>query len=245
VLQLEAEVDHPEVGQAHVVEVIGEELHFVVEAEIAAHCVVAVGVVEELDGMPLLVLKSVTQLVLSHKSTTMVLKVVIWQMCIVVMVVVESNEINLFHLLISSGFDSLLEYTNESLNEKWLIPFSYGEFQKFIGTLLLSSVFNTSTEQSWNLMGSLTLNKHMSREHFVQVLTNLQRYNIRRRIIQSPNSHWTDQRNMLDHLHVLEKKNYERSIEFFFNSSYGCLVLDDKMIGSKAMDVETKIVSDR
>jgi hypothetical protein len=157
----------------------------------------------------------------------------------------ESNEINLFHLLISSGFDSLLEYTNESLNEKWLIPFSYGEFQKFIGTLLLSSVFNTSTEQSWNLMGSLTLNKHMSREHFVQVLTNLQRYNIRRRIIQSPNSHWTDQRNMLDHLHVLEKKNYERSIEFFFNSSYGCLVLDDKMIGSKAMDVETKIVSDR
>ncbi len=91
-LQLEAEVDHPEVGQAHVVEVIGEELHFVAEVEIAAHCVVAVGVVEELDGMPLLVLKSVTQLVLSHKSTTMVLKVVIWQMCIVVMVVVIQVE---------------------------------------------------------------------------------------------------------------------------------------------------------
>ena len=95
-LQLEAEVDHPEVGQAHVVEVIGEELHFVAEAEIAAHCVVAVGVVEELDGMPLLVLKSVTQLVLSHKSTTMVLKVVIWQMCIVVIQVEMAILVDVF-----------------------------------------------------------------------------------------------------------------------------------------------------
>jgi hypothetical protein len=85
----------------------------------------------------------------------------------------ESNEINLFHLLISSAFDSLLEYTNESLNEKRLIPLSNGEFRKFIGTLLLSSVFNTSTEKSWNLMGSLTSNKPMSREHFIQVLKKL------------------------------------------------------------------------
>jgi hypothetical protein len=29
----------------------------------------------------------------------------------------ECNEINLFHLLILSAFDSLLEYTNESLND--------------------------------------------------------------------------------------------------------------------------------
>ena len=37
---------------------------------------------------------------------------------------------------------------------------------------------------------------------------------------------------------------FKRSIEFFFGSSYSCLVLDDEMIGSKALDVETKIVSD-
>jgi hypothetical protein len=79
----------------------------------------------------------------------------------------EGNEINLFHLLISSAFDSLLEYTNESLNEKRLFPLSYGEFRKFISTLLLSSVFNTSVEQSWNLMGCLTANKHMCRERFI------------------------------------------------------------------------------
>jgi hypothetical protein len=38
---------------------------------------------------------------------------------------------------------------------------------------------------------------------------------------------------------------YERSIKFFFDSTYSCLVLDDEMIGSKATDMETKIVSDR
>jgi hypothetical protein len=108
----------------------------------------------------------------------------------------EGNEINLFHLLISSAFDSLLEYTNESLNEKRLIPLSYGEFRKFIGTLLLSSVFNTSAEQSWNLMGCLTANKHMCRERFVQVLSNLRGYDVTRRIISSSNSRWIDQRNI-------------------------------------------------
>jgi hypothetical protein len=72
-------------------------------------------------------------------------------------------------------------------------------------------------------MGSHTFNKHMYREWFVQVLTNLRGYVIRRRIIHSTNLHWIDQWNMLDHLHVLEKKVYERSIEFFFDSSYICL----------------------
>jgi hypothetical protein len=120
----------------------------------------------------------------------------------------ESNEINLFHLLISSAFDSLLEYSNESLNEKRLIPLSYREFRKFIGTLLLSSVFNRSAEQSWNLMGSLTSNKHMSREQFIQILTNLGGYDINWRIIQSTNSRWTDQRN------VLEKKVLNDQLNF-------------------------------
>jgi hypothetical protein len=34
-------------------------------------------------------------------------------------------------------------------------------------------------------------------------------------------------------------------VEFFFDSSYSYLVLDDEMIGSKAEDVETKLDSDR
>jgi hypothetical protein len=42
----------------------------------------------------------------------------------------------------------------------------------------------------------------------------------------------------------LEKKILKRSVEFFFDSSYSCLVLDNEMIGSKAADVETKPVSD-
>jgi hypothetical protein len=47
----------------------------------------------------------------------------------------ECTELNLFHLLISTAFDSLLEYTNGSLDEKRLLPLSYGEFCSFIGTL--------------------------------------------------------------------------------------------------------------
>jgi hypothetical protein len=156
----------------------------------------------------------------------------------------ECNEINIFHLLFSNAFDSLLEYTNDSLNEKKLLPLSYGEFRKFMGTLLLSSVINTSVEKSWSLMGSLTKDKHMPRERFVQILTNLRGFDMRRRIINSSSARWIDQRNTLDHLHLLEKKIFEHSIEFFFDSSYSCLVLDDEMIGSKALNVETKIVSD-
>jgi hypothetical protein len=92
-------------------------------------------------------------------------------------------------------------------------------------------------------MGSLTSNKHVARERFVQVLTNLHGYDVRRRINNSSNSYWIDQQNTLDNLHLLEKKVYERLIEFFFDSTYSCIALDDEMIGSKAMDVETKLVS--
>ncbi len=38
---------------------------------------------------------------------------------------------------------------------------------------------------------------------------------------------------------------FKCSVEFFFGSSYSCLVLDDEMLGSKALDVETKIISGR
>jgi hypothetical protein len=113
----------------------------------------------------------------------------------------ECNKINLFHLLISSAFESLLEYTNESLNDKNLIPLSYREFRKFIGMLLVSTIFNTSAEQAWSLMGLLTSNKHMVRERFIQVLMSLRGYDVRHQNIR-----WIDQQNTLDHLHILEKK---------------------------------------
>ncbi len=74
----------------------------------------------------------------------------------------EMNELNIFHLLISNALDSLLEYTNESLNKKKLLPLSYGEFRKIIGTLLLSSVFISSVDQSWKMMGSLMKDKNIT-----------------------------------------------------------------------------------
>jgi hypothetical protein len=117
------------------------------------------------------------------------------------------SQLSLFHLLISTAFDSIIEFTNESLNEKPLIPLSYGEFHCFIGTLLMTSVFNTSVEKSWELMSLCTLNKHVSCERFIQLLTNLRGYDVRRRIINNLNACWIDQHNQLDHLHTLEKKS--------------------------------------
>jgi hypothetical protein len=64
-------------------------------------------------------------------------------------------------------------------------------------------------------------------------------------VIDNPESTWTDQRNKLDQMHTLEMKFFERSIEFFFNSQFGCYVLDDELLASKAADVEYKQLSDR
>jgi hypothetical protein len=83
----------------------------------------------------------------------------------------------------------------------------------------------------------------MPREGFIQILTNLRGYDMRHRIINTSNSWWIDQQNTLDHLHALGKKIPKDQLNFF-DPTYSCLVLDYEMIGSKAVDVETKIVSD-
>ena len=74
-------------------------------------------------------------------------------------------------------------------------------------------------------MGFLMSNKHMVRERFIQILTNLHGYYVRHQIISTSTSQWIDQ-NTLDHLHILEKKVYKRSIKFFFDSTFSCLELD-------------------
>jgi hypothetical protein len=43
----------------------------------------------------------------------------------------------------------------------------------------------------------------------------------------------------------IREKNFERSVELFFDVRYGGYVLDDELIASKAGDVEHKIISDR
>jgi hypothetical protein len=51
-------------------------------------------------------------------------------------------------LLLSNALDSIMEYTNEALNSSGLFPVSHAEFCCFLGTLLLSSVFNASVSLS-------------------------------------------------------------------------------------------------
>jgi hypothetical protein len=46
-------------------------------------------------------------------------------------------------------------------------------------------------------------------------------------------------------MHALELKFFESSVELFFDSQVGCYVLDGKLLASKAVDVEYKILSDR
>jgi hypothetical protein len=68
---------------------------------------------------------------------------------------VECSEINIFCLLMSRVNDYIMEFTNKGLNSKGLPPTSAQEFRRFIGTLLLSSAFRMSVENTWNHMISL------------------------------------------------------------------------------------------
>jgi hypothetical protein len=85
----------------------------------------------------------------------------------------------------------------------------------------------------------------MSCKQFIQVLKNWRSYDVRRRIINNLNSCWIDQPNKLDHLHMLEKKVFKHSIKFFFNTRSRCYVFDDELVGSKANDLENKLISHR
>jgi hypothetical protein len=105
---------------------------------------------------------------------------------------------------------------------------------------LLSTAMDAIIEYTNESLAS----KGLLRECFIQVLSNLKGYDVRRRVISAATSTWIDQRNMLDNLHSLEKKGFGCSIEFFY-SKYRCLVLDDELVASKASDVENKIVSGR
>jgi hypothetical protein len=120
----------------------------------------------------------------------------------------KCNEINLFYLLISSAFDSLLNYTIESLNDKRLIPLSHGRYASLVHCV--HYICRAIMEHE----GISHVKKHMGRENFIQILTTLHGYVARHRIIITYTSRWIDQCNAFDHLHVFEKKTYERNFEF-------------------------------
>jgi hypothetical protein len=158
---------------------------------------------------------------------------------------VEFSEINIFCLLMSRVNDYIIEFTNEGLHSKGLPPTSAQEFRQFIGTLLLSSAFWMSVENMWNHMNSLTNGLCMTHLRFKQIADNLRGYDSHSQVIDNPDSTWTDQRNKSDQMHTLEMKFFERSVEFFFDSQFGCYVLDNELLASKAADVEYKQLSDR
>jgi len=157
----------------------------------------------------------------------------------------EGNEVNLFSLLLGSAFDSILEFTNESMSVHKLQLVAPSEFRLFLGTMFLSSSFNASVETMWEMMRVLSKDKCMTRERYNQIMNNLRGFDMTRRMILDVSASWNDQRNKLKNLHSLEKKVFDRSIEFFFDSMNSCVVLDDELIASKGEDVESKLLSDR
>ena len=56
---------------------------------------------------------------------------------------------------------------------------------------------------------------------------------------------WNNQRNLLGQIHPLEKMFFEQSLHFFFDPDYSSLAYDNEMPGSKASDVEVRLLSDR
>jgi len=139
----------------------------------------------------------------------------------------------------------MLEYTNESMSIHKLQLISPSEFRLFLGTMLLSSSFNASIDTMWEMMRTLSKDKCMTRERYNQILNNLRGFDMSRRMILHYTGSWDDQRNKLKNLHLLEKKIFERTIEFFFDLRSSCLVLDDELISSKGEDIESKLLSDR
>jgi hypothetical protein len=157
----------------------------------------------------------------------------------------ELNEVNIFTLLLSSSIDYILEYTNESIVESGLPKVSPQEFRRFIGTVLLSSTFSVSTDLSWSLMEALTNNIIMPRDRFNAILQNLRGFELMGRTANRNNPVWLDQRDLMQNLHHLEEKIFERSKKFFFDTRNGCYVLDDELLPSKATDLESKTLCSR
>jgi hypothetical protein len=158
----------------------------------------------------------------------------------------EMNDLNLFTVLLSSGLEYIIEYLNESLTRMGLNKTSTHEFRRFIGMLLLLSLFNLSTEQSWDLMEKITNNKVMSNEWFNEIMKNLRGFEVSMCHGGGRSSTWCDQKDKLHFFHFLEERIFERSRGIFFpRDRGGCYVLDDELISLKAVDIEVKTLSSR
>ncbi len=88
----------------------------------------------------------------------------------------EVAEVNLFCLLMMHVLEAIIEYRNEAMVSKRLLPTYPGESWCFLWTLFLSLAFNLSLRTAWMLMHSLAIREVMPRECYVQILSNLQGY---------------------------------------------------------------------
>ncbi len=115
---------------------------------------------------------------------------------------------------------------------------SPSEFRRFVGTLLLTAMFNLSMDHTFSIMETITGGSTIKVDRFREILHNLRGYECSSRSSTRTSVEWDDQRNLLHNLHPLEQKMFERSVNYFFDREYGCYVFDDELLASKAVDVE-------
>jgi len=102
--------------------------------------------------------------------------------------------------------EHIIEYLNESLSKKGFNKTSTHDFCRFLGTFMLLSSFNLSTESSWDLMEKITSNKVMSNECFNEIIKNLCGFEVGMCFADVPSSGWCDQKDKLQHFHFLEER---------------------------------------
>jgi len=157
----------------------------------------------------------------------------------------EAYPKNFVLLLAQPGIDKLLEYTSESMNRSGARSVNRAEFIRFIGTILFSSCFTLSINDSFSVMNSLSNGGVMKQDRFKEILCHLKGFCSGSQNSLALSHTWDDQRNLLKNLHPLETRMFERSVCFFFDSINGAYVYDDELIASKAKDVELRTLSDR
>jgi hypothetical protein len=92
----------------------------------------------------------------------------------------------------------------------------------------------------------ITGDKAMGRDRFNELMKNLHGFEMGMCFGDEPSSAWCDQKNMFQNFHFLEDKMFERCRGLFFpKDSGGCYVFDDKLVSSKAADIEVKTLFSR
>ena len=85
----------------------------------------------------------------------------------------------------------------------------------------------------------------MDKNRYNQILSSLRGFEVTKREAQDDENVWLQQGNVLRNLWELEKLMFQNSILVLFNKKNGLLTYNNKLVSSKADNVESNAVTDR